>query len=117
MHIIIELATGDLLFDAHRGNGYSSKDHHLALMIQVLGPIPKNCRKGKYYKKHFSKSGQLLNIRPMKELRLERIFKTQYKWQSSNAKAFAELLLPMLDFDRHKRPTALQCLSHPWLKN
>lgn len=32
-----------------------------------------------------------------------------------DATGLAEFLIPILDFVPEKRPTAAQCLSHPWL--
>lgn len=40
----------------------------------------------------------------------------KYKFKSSEAKAFADFLLPMLEWDPDKRASAQTMLNHPWLK-
>lgn len=39
----------------------------------------------------------------------------KFKFSDSDAREFAEFLCPILDFAAEKRPTAQQCLQHPWL--
>ncbi|MCO5602579.1 hypothetical protein L7F22_056713 [Adiantum nelumboides] len=39
--IMFELATGDFLFDPHSGDDYDRDEDHLALMMELLGRIPK----------------------------------------------------------------------------
>jgi len=40
--MVFELITGDFLFDPRKGQTYSKTDDHLAQMIELLGPMPKN---------------------------------------------------------------------------
>ncbi|KAI5081546.1 hypothetical protein GOP47_0001289 [Adiantum capillus-veneris] len=42
--IVFELATGDFLFDPHSGDDYDRDEDHLALMMELLGRIPKKVR-------------------------------------------------------------------------
>ncbi|XP_073064672.1 uncharacterized protein [Primulina eburnea] len=39
--ICFELATGDVLFDPHTGDNYSRDEDHLALMMELLGIMPR----------------------------------------------------------------------------
>jgi serine/threonine protein kinase len=39
----------------------------------------------------------------------------KYEYSEQDAKEFAEFLVPLLDFVPDKRPTAGQCLRHPWV--
>jgi len=39
----------------------------------------------------------------------------KYEYGEQDAKEFAEFLTPLLDFVPDKRPTAGQCLRHPWV--
>ena len=56
--MIFELITGDFLFDPRKAKdkiSYSKNDDHIAQMIEMLGPIPKNfafqaCNFDKYFK-------------------------------------------------------------------
>ena len=55
-----ELATGDYLFEPHSGEDYSRDEDHLAHIIELLGPIPKNIALGgKYSREFFNKKGTL----------------------------------------------------------
>jgi len=53
-----ELATGDYLFEPHSGEDYSRDEDHLAHIIELLGPIPRNiAMSGKYSREFFNKRG------------------------------------------------------------
>jgi len=39
----------------------------------------------------------------------------KYRFKETEAKELADFLLPMLEWDPQKRPTAQEMLSHPWL--
>lgn len=54
-------------------------------------------------------------IRRLKYGSLDRLLIDKYKFSEADAREFAEFLCPMLDFEPEKRPTAQQCLQHPWL--
>ena len=44
-----ELLTGDFLFSPHSGKRYSKDEDHIALMIEMLGSMPKHiATSGKY---------------------------------------------------------------------
>jgi serine/threonine-protein kinase SRPK3 len=48
--MIFELITGEFLFDPRKGPNYKKTDDHLALMIEMLGPMPKNyAMSGKFF--------------------------------------------------------------------
>lgn len=40
--MIFELITGDFLFEPRKGASYGKTDDHLAQMMELLGPMPKN---------------------------------------------------------------------------
>ncbi|KAL8515881.1 hypothetical protein ACS0TY_014544 [Phlomoides rotata] len=42
--ICFELATGDVLFDPHSGENYDRDEDHLALMMELLGTMPRKVR-------------------------------------------------------------------------
>lgn len=54
-------------------------------------------------------------IRRLKYGSLDRLLIDKYKFSAADAREFADFLRPMLDFEPEKRPTAQQCLQHPWL--
>ncbi|KAJ4966636.1 hypothetical protein NE237_018485 [Protea cynaroides] len=115
--IAFELATGNMLFAPMSGEGYSDDEDHLALMMEVLGKMPRKIAvAGSRSKDYFDRHGDLKRIRRLKFKPLDRILTEKYKFSSSDAQEFAEFLCPLLDFAPEMRPTAKQCLQHPWLK-
>ncbi|KAM7260256.1 hypothetical protein ACFE04_015997 [Oxalis oulophora] len=112
-----ELATGDMLFAPKDGQGYSEDEDHLALMMELLGKMPRKIATsgGALSKDYFDRHGDLKRIRRLKFLALDRLLVDRYKFGETDAREFSEFLNPILDFAPEKRPTAQQCLQHPWL--
>lgn len=112
-----ELATGDYLFDPHSGDYYSRDEDHLAHIIELLGPIPKRISlAGKYSREFFNKRGDLLHIENLRPWNLYSVLTQKYGWSKSEAHAFSDFLVPMLDYDPKKRATAFECLQNPWIQ-
>lgn len=63
----------------------------------------------------FDKYGDLKRIRRLKFWPLDKLLVDKYKFSEADAREFAEFLVPLLDFVPENRPTAQQCLEHPWL--
>ncbi|XP_076003475.1 SRSF protein kinase 1b [Genypterus blacodes] len=113
-----ELATGDYLFEPHSGEDYSRDEDHIALIIELLGKIPRKLiLAGKYAKEFFTKKGDLRHITKLKPWGLYDVLVEKYEWSKEEAHCFGTFLLPMLDLVPEKRATAAQCLSHPWLSS
>uniref|UniRef100_A0AAQ5Z7Z8 non-specific serine/threonine protein kinase n=1 Tax=Amphiprion ocellaris TaxID=80972 RepID=A0AAQ5Z7Z8_AMPOC len=111
-----ELATGDYLFEPHSGEDYSRDEDHIALIIELLGKIPRKLIiAGKYSKEFFTKKGDLRHITRLKPWGLFDVLVEKYEWSKEEAHSFSSFLLPMLDLVPERRATAAQCLSHPWL--
>ncbi|KAG1361085.1 hypothetical protein COCNU_09G005480 [Cocos nucifera] len=70
---------------------------------------------GSRSKDFFDRYGDLKRIRRLKFWPLDRLLAEKYKFAESDAHAFANFLNPPLDFVPERRPTAAQCLQHPWL--
>ncbi|EXB95118.1 Serine/threonine-protein kinase SRPK [Morus notabilis] len=66
-------------------------------------------------KDFFDRYGDLKRIRRLKYWSLDKLLIDKYKFSEEDARGFAEFLCPLLDFAPEKRPTAQQCLQHPWL--
>lgn len=66
-------------------------------------------------KDFFDRYGDLKRIRRLKFWPLDRLLVEKYKFSESDASELAEFLCPLLDFAPEKRPSAQQCLQHPWL--
>ncbi|KAM9751883.1 SRSF protein kinase 1a isoform 2-T2 [Menidia menidia] len=111
-----ELATGDYLFEPHSGEDYSRDEDHLALVIELLGKIPRHyVLNGKYSQEYFNKRGDLKHITKLKPWGLLEVLVDKYEWPREEAECFADFLLPMLELVPEKRATAAECLRHPWL--
>ncbi|XP_040059998.1 SRSF protein kinase 1b isoform X2 [Gasterosteus aculeatus] len=111
-----ELATGDYLFEPHSGEDYSRDEDHIALIIELLGKVPRKLiSAGKYSKEFFTKKGELRHITKLKPWGLLDVLMEKYEWSKDEAHTFSTFLLPMLDLVPERRATAAQCLSHPWL--
>lgn len=111
-----ELATGDYLFEPHSGEDYSRDEDHLAHIIELLGEIPRHIAfSGRYSREFFTKRGELRHISNLKPWGLYEVLTEKYDWSSTDAKAFADFLLPMLAYDPASRAKASDCLRHPWL--
>ncbi|XP_074500635.1 SRSF protein kinase 1a isoform X3 [Sebastes fasciatus] len=111
-----ELATGDYLFEPHSGEDYSRDEDHLALMIELLGKIPRHyALSGKYSQEYFTKRGDLKHITKLKPWGLLEVLVDKYEWPREEAECFTDFLLPMLELIPEKRATAADCLRHAWL--
>ncbi|TKY70236.1 Serine/threonine-protein kinase SRPK [Spatholobus suberectus] len=113
--IAFELATGDMLFTPKGGQGFSEDEDHLALMMELLGKMPRKIATGGQSKDFFDRHGDLKRIRRLKFCPLDKLLTDKYKFSVNDAQEFSEFLLPLFDFVPEKRPTAQQCLQHPWL--
>ncbi|XP_047338920.1 SRSF protein kinase 1-like [Impatiens glandulifera] len=111
-----ELAAGEMLFTPKAGRDYSEDEDHLALMMELLGKMPKKIAiGGALSKDYFDRHGDLKRIRRLKYVPLDQLLVSKFKFKESDAKEFAAFLCPLFDFAPEKRPTAQQCLQHPWL--
>ncbi|CAG0922958.1 unnamed protein product [Notodromas monacha] len=111
-----ELATGDYLFEPKAGKNRTRAEDHLAIIIELLGPIPLHiARGGKYSRNYFTPDGQLRNIKRLQPWDLCSILRERYKWDETNAQVFADFLTRMLHYDPLKRARAAECLRHPFL--
>ncbi|KAK7272195.1 hypothetical protein RJT34_28647 [Clitoria ternatea] len=113
--ICFELATGDVLFDPHSGENYDRDEDHLALMMELLGMMPRKIALGgRYSRDFFNRYGDLRHIRRLRFWPLNKVLMEKYDFSEQDASNMADFLVPLLDFVPEKRPTAAQCLSHPW---
>ncbi|KAF3819045.1 hypothetical protein GH733_013195 [Mirounga leonina] len=113
-----ELATGDYLFEPHSGEDYSRDEDHIALIIELLGKVPrKYAMLGKYSKEFFTRKGELRHITKLKPWSLFDVLVEKYGWPHEDAAQFTDFLIPMLEMVPEKRASAGECLRHPWLNS
>ena len=62
--LIFELLTGEFLFDPRTGDNFDRDEDHLALMVELLGPLPPRMSRGngKFRDKYFNRHGELRSI-------------------------------------------------------
>lgn len=119
--MVFELITGDFLFDPRKGQNYSKTDDHLAQMIELLGPMPKNYAIGGAFFEKFFKRDPLTNkfvfknIDKLRHFPLDKLLMSKYKFKRQEAQMLADFLLPILRWEPSSRPTAQEMLAHPWL--
>eukprot|EP00051_Salpingoeca_urceolata_P009330 m.113643 g.113643 ORF g.113643 m.113643 type:complete len:719 (-) comp16254_c5_seq1:1509-3665(-) len=111
-----ELATGDYLFEPHTGDNYSRDEDHVALIIELLGTIPKHIAlSGEYSREVFTRRGELRHIKGLKPWGLESVLHEKYRFNADEATSFTTFLLPMLDMNPSRRASAATALTHGWL--
>jgi len=116
--LVFELVTGDYLFDPKEDEyGHHSRDEdHLALIIELLGPMPKCLtRDGKYSKQFFNSHGQLRNIQQLDSWGLKDVLLEKYKLSKKDSESLASFMGPMLSLDPKKRCSCFEALQHPFL--
>ncbi|KAI3450654.1 hypothetical protein Pfo_007319 [Paulownia fortunei] len=114
--ICFELATGDVLFDPHSGDSYDRDEDHLALMMELLGMMPRKVAlAGRYSREFFNRFGDLRHIRRLRFWPLNKVLMEKYEFPEQDASEMADFLVQILDFVPEKRLTAAQCLNHPWI--
>ncbi|XP_051178323.1 uncharacterized protein [Lolium perenne] len=114
--ICFELASGDVLFDPHSGENFDRDEQdHLALMMELLGMMPRKIALGgRHSREYFNRYGDLRHIRRLKFWPLSKVLVEKYEFSTIDATAMADFLVPILEFVPEKRPTAAQLLQHPW---
>ena len=113
---MFEMATGDFLFEPRKGKNYGKDDDHLAQMMELLGPMPRPMALGgRLHRRFFDRTGHLRRIRGLSYWPLRKVLCEKYRYKETEAQAFADFLLLMLDWDPDRRQTAQRMLNHPWL--
>lgn len=114
--MIFELVTGDYLFDPKGSEEYGRDEDHLALSIELLGPMPeKMLKQGNHSKSYFNRRGDLRHIKSLRYWGMEEVLQQKYHIHLLEARNLASFLLPMLRLNPEERCSAQQMLQHAWL--
>lgn len=70
---------------------------------------------GRYSRDFFNRYGDLRHIRRLRFWPLNKVLTEKYEFSEQDANDMTDFLVPILDFIPEKRPTAGQCLLHPWI--
>lgn len=70
---------------------------------------------GRYSRDFFNRYGDLRHIRRLRFWPLNKVLMEKYDFSEQDANSMTDFLVPILDFVPEKRPTAGQCLLHPWI--
>lgn len=115
--MVFELVTGDYLFDPKGSDEFPRDEDHLALIIELLGPVPPQMvAKGKRSSTYFNRRGELRHIKQLRYWGLADVLHQKYRVPKNDAKELAEFLIPMLVVDPRQRATAREMLEHSWLR-
>ncbi|KAI0886397.1 kinase-like domain-containing protein [Annulohypoxylon maeteangense] len=80
--MVFELITGDYLFDPQSGTKYGKDDDHIAQIIELLGPFPKDLWKtGRWSQEIFNKRGELRNIHRLRHWALPDVLREKYHFK------------------------------------
>ncbi|KAI1750533.1 kinase-like domain-containing protein [Xylaria castorea] len=80
--MVFELITGDYLFDPQSGTKYGKDDDHIAQIIELLGPFPKELWKtGRWSQEIFNKRGELRNIHRLRHWALSDVLREKYHFK------------------------------------
>jgi serine/threonine protein kinase len=114
--MIFELVTGDYLFDPKASEEYPRDEDHLALFVELLGPMPREViQRGRRSTTYFNRKGELRHIKSLRYWGLEDVLQQKYHMHLLDAKNLNSFLLGMLRLNPEERSTAQIILQHPWL--
>jgi len=116
--MVVELLDGEVLFDPDEEDEDEEFDNemrnsvHLKQIMEALGKIPKHMISREY----FNRKNELLLIEKVEEKGLIAVLQEKVcSLDEDDLEELCAFLLPMLEIDPKKRPTAITMLKHPWL--
>lgn len=114
-----ELLTGDILFDPDKTPRFSRDRHHLNDIQSILGLVPKKMIDSSEKKMHFFRKNGLIKGKnelvytPMSSLLINKLGD---RVDSKEIADILDFLYKTLELDPEKRPRAIDCINHSWLK-
>ena len=83
--------------------------------FQYANNCPQIALGGRYSRDFFNRYGDLRHIRRLRFWPLNKVLVEKYDFSEQDASDMTDFLVPILDFVPEKRPSAGQCLLHPWI--
>ena len=106
------------MFDPQSGTKYGKDDDHIAQIIELLGPFPKQlCLSGKWSQEIFNRKGELRNIHRLRHWALPDVLREKYHFTPEEASRIAGFLIPMLDLLPENRANAGGMSNHEFVKS
>jgi serine/threonine-protein kinase SRPK3 len=111
--MFFELLTGEFLFDPKESGEYPRDEDHLALIMELQGPLPPHMAmgRGKFRSQFFNSHGELRHIKDLRFWGIRDVLHKKYRFSNKKANEIAEFLLPMLALDPRERATAAEMLE------
>lgn len=117
---MFEMLTGERLFDIREEDTELGRDFELlGLFMELLGPLPQRMvLHGKKARRLVARSGKVKHARcrNVTEWPLESVLREKYGFDPHDAKAAAEFMLQMLQYNPNVRSRPKALLEHPWLR-
>jgi len=115
--MIFELVTGDYLFDPKASEEYPRDEDHLALFVELLGPMPPQViARGRRSMTYFNRRGELRHIKSLRFWGIDDVLQQKYHMHVLEAKNLTSFLTGMLRLNPEGRASAQALLQHPWLQ-
>lgn len=120
--IVFELITGDLLFDPKSSSSYTRDEDHLALVTEVIGPIPYaqmtqglNRKQTRRFRDIFDKDGTLRRIQDIRFLDMTNLLHKKHRVPLEDAIRCSSFLSCLVGWLPDERLKAGQALHHSLL--
>jgi serine/threonine-protein kinase SRPK3 len=119
--VTYELITGELLFDPNKTKALNRDKHHLVDIYSLLGPLPNfmvdraQRRQILFRKNGLIKSVHYINPQSMKDLLAEKLINYSHGYTQTDMDGLISFLNSTLTLDPAKRPSAAECLAHPFM--
>ena len=115
--VIVELITGNLLFDPTKSKHFSRCKNHLLDIIELCGDFDsKYLQKCKYRNKFFDKQNNFINV-PKLEYTSIYDHLIENNKDTNESKSISDFLINFFKYNINERCSANQALHHIWLEN
>lgn len=124
IHFLCVTKTGPLGFDdgaswndATQGNLESLAGYTFFMAAPTSFSVLQIALGGRYSRDLFNRHGDLRHIRRLRFWPMNKVLTEKYEFSEQDANDLSDFLVSILDFVPEKRPTAAQCLLHPWISS